>query len=1362
MTKKIIIVILALVASAQEQSSTRMGPISPTDANNVIHVAGNTGRSFATGLALCASGIQGCSVAVDSPFTFTAPISVGPVGFPIEIDCLAPSGVNGNPAGTLITYSPTTTGTAALTFTSLSRVIINNCDFTQGNSQANTSGIVFAGTQGGYLNFGQIFGFTGTGWTIADATNSSGEYNGCISEHVSNNGIGLLMSNTNNNKSLNQNHFANCAFVLNTTADIKFVSTATGGSISENEWSPVDVTGNVSPLVDLTGVGTSTCRDNVFGPMTMESIAPPSNQIGLANGPCQMTQIITEGGLTGAGTPVTVTNTTGTYDLKQGASLGPGGIKWEVKYPAFQIDKDGNMSLGAAVNLTPGNPPSINFLNGEAFEVVGVTIEQLKSTGVSIFGNADISSNGRVRGPDPDIDVLHPSVGLVGDANISKNVNVTGATATIISGTTRFAATDCQSGGGCTGAVNKVIAFNAGGPSGTITIAAPTPGANGQLISNINYHWQAVEIIDTGTLGTTGNTTNGWTLPTAEATIAEGANTSLAFPAASANVTNATGLRLYVGSPWSNATANSGDEVLQVPGKISFGTVTAGGAGCVGGGNITIGAPNQAGGIQAKAHTTCAGAAISGVVIDITGSGYTSNPTATPDNGTGTVTVTVGLLCSAQSAKNFRDFACDIGSTQTLSSLTMVGPLVPTLAGWRSVINAFTSTTVVSIADTIPNNIAGGNNFAGWGTDNTANWNANVIAFGPCVSQPIGTVSTSGCHVIFPGVGATGSPTGRYFFLNGLPWGNNGMQVEGRGGRGSTVNGGASISTTATPSAEIVELGDSYAVNIYSATGSLQGVQAINLGAEDLIPGLGWGGFNVGGDYGFSLTGTHFELDRLTAVNFVNGYGLQLTNVQRVNVYSLWAHAATQIRLNDSVSATQFFGGMVSGNLANTGEAYGIWISNNPIAAINQFGNIKFFGTQVIDGGYQGPRRISDSAYNVFYGLKQENIGLTGGAACPGGGTACWGAGLLLEGNTTARCVNNVDNDTQGARTVNYLSITVPIAGGVKCTQTDISNPIATQMSGNFCAQSPCNANDALLDLRLGNNSANAAQASFNAGGQAFGPDALVGATPAIDCSKGNLHIFRTIGQNITPTFNSASCADGQELTFQLTESGAGGPNNWTWPVGFVGATPINTAQGARTIETFHWDATNAVAARESGTHTVCVSSAPVTVNANVATDQNLMTCSLPAGLLNQVNSSLRVYIAGVFSTAAASTASLTFKVKLCTVSGCGSGTVISPVATTTGATAALSATNLSFSQTSYLSTQTAGAASAYEAHGFMTIDLSATPATPDSTYQDTNTATVGTIDSTAALFLQITAAASAASASNSFTERQLVVELIN
>jgi len=175
-----------------------------------------------------------------------------------------------------------------------------------------------------------------------------------------------------------------------------------------------------------------------------------------------------------------------------------------------------------------------------------------------------------------------------------------------------------------------------------------------------------------------------------------------------------------------------------------------------------------------------------------------------------------------------------------------------------------------------------------------------------------------------------------------------------------------------------------------------------------------------------------------------------------------------------------------------------------------------------------------------------------------------------------------------------------------------------------------------------------------------------------------------------------------------------------------------------------------------------CTNVTPVTVNANVTTDQNLMACTIPAGTLNRVGRTLRVKVAGIYTTAAASTAQMTLKVKLCTVSGCGSGTVISPISIQTSALATQTIAAENFSLRSELTTQTAGASSAYEAHGEFLIDLSATIPSGDTVFGDPNTATVGTIDSTAQLFLQCAFAFSAASATNSATQRQLVLETVN
>jgi len=179
-------------------------------------------------------------------------------------------------------------------------------------------------------------------------------------------------------------------------------------------------------------------------------------------------------------------------------------------------------------------------------------------------------------------------------------------------------------------------------------------------------------------------------------------------------------------------------------------------------------------------------------------------------------------------------------------------------------------------------------------------------------------------------------------------------------------------------------------------------------------------------------------------------------------------------------------------------------------------------------------------------------------------------------------------------------------------------------------------------------------------------------------------------------------------------------------------------------------------------TKTLNVNVTPVTVNANVTTDQNLMALQLHANDLNIVGRTIRIYAASVYSTPAASTAQMTLKAKICTVSGCGSGTVITLASIQSGALPATAVTNNAIDLSLYSTTQTAGSSATFEAHGSMLIDIAAAISAADSTYADQNTAVSSAIDTTGTLYLQITGAFSAASASNSMTERQLTVEVLN
>jgi len=187
------------------------------------------------------------------------------------------------------------------------------------------------------------------------------------------------------------------------------------------------------------------------------------------------------------------------------------------------------------------------------------------------------------------------------------------------------------------------------------------------------------------------------------------------------------------------------------------------------------------------------------------------------------------------------------------------------------------------------------------------------------------------------------------------------------------------------------------------------------------------------------------------------------------------------------------------------------------------------------------------------------------------------------------------------------------------------------------------------------------------------------------------------------------------------------------------------------------------------GSSTNCrtvVNVTPVTVNANVSTDQTLMAFTLPANCLNTVGRTLRIFVAGVYSTAATSTAQMTLKVKICSVSGCGSGNVASVISIQSAALGTLTITNNAWNGTFYVTTQTASTAGAWEAHGAFGIDEGALATAADSFFNDSNTATVtgspSAIDTTAQNFLQITFAFSAASTSNSVTQRQLVIDSVN
>ncbi len=160
-----------------------------------------------------------------------------------------------------------------------------------------------------------------------------------------------------------------------------------------------------------------------------------------------------------------------------------------------------------------------------------------------------------------------------------------------------------------------------------------------------------------------------------------------------------------------------------------------------------------------------------------------------------------------------------------------------------------------------------------------------------------------------------------------------------------------------------------------------------------------------------------------------------------------------------------------------------------------------------------------------------------------------------------------------------------------------------------------------------------------------------------------------------------------------------------------------------------------------------------VTVAANTTSDQTLQEIALPAGFLNTLKQQTIFNSSGVFATGVAQTPTLTFSVKLCTVSGCGSGTTITLVNFTTGNTISGVTVN-PWNITLTSGTSATGASGTLIIHGFLAVDIGALAATAETVYNDGRIGVTSAIDLTAALFVDWTVATSTGNTGNSFTQQ--------
>lgn len=164
------------------------------------------------------------------------------------------------------------------------------------------------------------------------------------------------------------------------------------------------------------------------------------------------------------------------------------------------------------------------------------------------------------------------------------------------------------------------------------------------------------------------------------------------------------------------------------------------------------------------------------------------------------------------------------------------------------------------------------------------------------------------------------------------------------------------------------------------------------------------------------------------------------------------------------------------------------------------------------------------------------------------------------------------------------------------------------------------------------------------------------------------------------------------------------------------------------------------------------VGSVSASTATNPSAEAQLKEITLTAAALNTANKKLMVHASGRYTTAAAQTPTIRFRGYLCTVSGCGSGTVITVYDFTTAATTA-SVTN-SWQINGSIGTITAGATGTLEFKFWQQVQLGAAAnLTPETRLDQTNAAS-SAIDLTGVLYFRTTALMSSANAGNSVVQR--------
>jgi hypothetical protein len=151
----------------------------------------------------------------------------------------------------------------------------------------------------------------------------------------------------------------------------------------------------------------------------------------------------------------------------------------------------------------------------------------------------------------------------------------------------------------------------------------------------------------------------------------------------------------------------------------------------------------------------------------------------------------------------------------------------------------------------------------------------------------------------------------------------------------------------------------------------------------------------------------------------------------------------------------------------------------------------------------------------------------------------------------------------------------------------------------------------------------------------------------------------------------------------------------------------------------------------------------------------------IPANYTNVAGRAYHIHGQGVYTTAAASV--LNAEVMLCTVSGCGSGTVVAPAgcAVITTNQANVLANGQFTIDCDLIATSTVGASGTFMAKGVVAANLGATTAVALTPFSDTATAVSAAVDETVAEFVNIAFKFTTSNASNAAVLHNLTVTAV-